>query len=583
MSPPQLATQPLADPALFDHFTAPNGIARLRELILQLAVQGKLGTQDPGDEPASVLLERIRKEKERLMREGQIKKDKPLEKIKVGEVSYRIPDSWILTRLGYIARYNAEIKVCAKEVSDDAWVLDLEDIEKNTSHILQKVRFKDRQSLSSKSRFNKGDILYGKLRPYLNKVVVADEGGYCTTEIVPIRPYGKIFPKFLMYALKTPDFLSYVNSKTYGIKMPRLGTTDALNTIIPLPPLAEQHRIVAKVDRLLALCDELEARQQQERAGCLKLGTASLTALQNAECPEEFERQWTQVCEAFEQIFDCPENVGMLRQTILQLAVEGRLVKQDPDDEPANNILNNQKIKPLNVNEIPFELPHGWIGVNCNSICDKNRIITYGVIKLGLDVKEGIPILRSSDVKFLYINPRKIKRIDPSIASQYQRTFLQGGDIVINVRGTLGGISVVPQEMVGYNISREVAVIPLIHQISKRYIAFTLASPFCQNWLSKNTKGIAYSGINIADLKQLPIPLPPLAEQHRIVAKVDALMALCDALEARLKERAAVQEKFAVAVVKHIAGGVQCLKIRQQGTFSRPKYWICSEDRSFLQ
>jgi type I restriction enzyme, S subunit len=237
---------------------SPQGITRLRELILQLAVQGKLGTQDSSDEPSSELLKRVKKEKEKVTKERKFKRERPFEPIKDNEVNFRIPNNWILTRLGDIAQYNAETKTSAKDIPLDAWIFDLEDIEKDTSRILQKIRFKDRQSLSTKSKFQKGDVLYGKLRPYLNKVVVADEDGYCTTEIVPIRPYAKILSKYLMYALKTPDFLTYVNSKTYGIKMPRLGTIDALNTVIPLPPLSEQHRIVTKVDMLLVLCDQLE-------------------------------------------------------------------------------------------------------------------------------------------------------------------------------------------------------------------------------------------------------------------------------------------------------------------------------------
>jgi type I restriction enzyme S subunit len=244
----------------------PENVAVLRQTILQLAVQGRLVRQEPGDEPAGKLVERIRKEKERLVKEGKIKRDKRLELIDEEEIRKSVPPNWAVTRLGEIADYNAEVKVSSEEISEDAWVFDLEDIEKDTSRILQKVRFKDRQSLSSKSRFRKGDVLYGKLRPYLDKVVVADEDGYCTTEIVPIRPYLGIDPKYLRYALKTPGFLAYVNSKTYGIKMPRLGTVDAINTLIPLPPLAEQHRIVAKVDALMALCDNLEARLK-ERAG----------------------------------------------------------------------------------------------------------------------------------------------------------------------------------------------------------------------------------------------------------------------------------------------------------------------------
>ena len=254
----------------------PENVAVLRQTILQLAVQGQLARQEPGDEPAGKLMERIRKEKEWLVKEGKIKRDKRLEIINEKEIRQPIPSNWAVIRLGEIADYNAEIKVSSEEISEDSWVFDLEDIEKDTSRILQKVRFKDRQSLSSKSRFRKGDILYGKLRPYLNKVVVADEGGYCTTEIVPIRPYLDIDPKYLMYALKTPGFLAYVNSKTYGIKMPRLGTVDAINTIILLPPLAEQHRIVAKVDALMTLCDALES-WLKERAGVQGKFSGALT------------------------------------------------------------------------------------------------------------------------------------------------------------------------------------------------------------------------------------------------------------------------------------------------------------------
>lgn len=244
----------------------PQNVSVLRQTILQLAVQGRLVRQEPKDEPSRKLVERIKKEKERLVQVGKIKQDKRLELISDKDIRQPVPPTWAITRLGEIAEYGSQIKVLSQEISEDAWVFDLEDLEKDTSRILQKVRFRDRQSLSSKSKFRKGDVLYGKLRPYLNKVVVADEDGYCTTEIVPIRPYLDIDPKYLMYALKTPGFLAYVNSKTYGIKMPRLGTADAINTIIPLPPLSEQHRIVAKVDALMALCDALESRLK-ERAG----------------------------------------------------------------------------------------------------------------------------------------------------------------------------------------------------------------------------------------------------------------------------------------------------------------------------
>lgn len=140
-------------------------------------------------------------------------------------------------------------------------MLDLEDIEKGSSRLISKVRGVDRKTTSNKASFKSGDVLYGKLRPYLDKVLVADEEGFCTTEIVPIRPKDGIDSNWLRLSLKCPRFISYVTQKSYGMKMPRLGTKDANESVHAVPPLEEQKRIVAKVDELMALCNQLEAAQ----------------------------------------------------------------------------------------------------------------------------------------------------------------------------------------------------------------------------------------------------------------------------------------------------------------------------------
>jgi type I restriction enzyme S subunit len=198
-------------------------VGELRKAILQLAVQGKLVPQDPNDELAAVLLERIKGEKARLVKGGKIRKQRPLLSIENNNIPFKLPQSWAWVSLGEIVDYNGAQKVSPNDIPDDAWLLDLENIEKDTSRIVQRIIFKNKKSKSTKSKFENGDVLYGKLRPYLNKVVVADGAGYCTTEIIPLRGYYGIFPKYLMYALKRPDFLEYVNSKTYGVKMPPHG------------------------------------------------------------------------------------------------------------------------------------------------------------------------------------------------------------------------------------------------------------------------------------------------------------------------------------------------------------------------
>ena len=241
-------------------------VADLRKAILQLAVMGRLVPQNTQDQPASELLKEIETEKKRLVQEGKIKEPKPLPPIKSEEAPYEVPDSWAWVRLGEFVVYNGRLNVDSDSISKDAWILDLEDIEKNTSRLLCRAKYKERQSKSSKSIFCKGDVLYGKLRPYLDKVIVANEDGYCTTEIVPIIPLGKIDPFYIRWLLKRPSFIHQVNALSYGVKMPRLGTKDAINSVHPLPPLAEQKQIVAKIDELMALCDELEQKIDERTA-----------------------------------------------------------------------------------------------------------------------------------------------------------------------------------------------------------------------------------------------------------------------------------------------------------------------------
>lgn len=249
---------------LFKNFdrlvNAPAAIPRFRRFILDLAVRGKLVPQDPSDEPASELLKRIEAEKARLVKAGEIRKPKPLLPVNDGLLPFLLPDSWSWVKLGSVFAYDAGLKAEPNRLPGDAWLLELEDIEKASGKIVQRLRVVDRSPKSIKSKFQLGDVLYGKLRPYLNKVVVADRPGFSTTEIVALRCYGESVPEYTCLALRRPDFVAYVTRLGQGTKMPRLRTEDAVSALFPLPPLAEQHRIVAKVDELMALCDEMEAR-----------------------------------------------------------------------------------------------------------------------------------------------------------------------------------------------------------------------------------------------------------------------------------------------------------------------------------
>lgn len=253
---------------------------QLKNSILQMAVQGKLVPQDPNDEPASVLLERIKAEKEALIKSGKIKKSKKSSEIFRGasrtlpyafceqigkeirdisdEIPFEIPESWEWVRLGIISTYNqTKKKINAKDADISIWGLDLEDIEKG-GRLLVKKTVGERKAIGDKTVFEKGDILYSKLRPYLLKILVASDGGICTPEIVPFTVYGGISAGYIVNFLKSPYVDGIVNGETYGMKMPRVGTDTIISLLTPIPPLAEQKRIVEKIEELMTFCEKLK-------------------------------------------------------------------------------------------------------------------------------------------------------------------------------------------------------------------------------------------------------------------------------------------------------------------------------------
>jgi type I restriction enzyme S subunit len=234
----------------------------LKKSILQYAVQGKLVEQDKNDEPASELLKRIAVEKEQLIKEKKIKKPKKLEPITVDEIPFDIPDSWEWVRLGEVSNYGLKESIKPLMIDNDTWVLELEDIEKNSSVLLKKEYNLTRQVKSTKNKFYSGDLLYGKLRPYLNKMIIADEFGVCTTEIMPFKLYQRSNMKYVSFFLKAPYTNYTINNITHGMDMPRLGTENARNLCFPLPPMAEQQRIVNKIEELFKLCSVIENEKE---------------------------------------------------------------------------------------------------------------------------------------------------------------------------------------------------------------------------------------------------------------------------------------------------------------------------------
>ena len=181
--------------------------------------------------------------------------------------------------------------------------------------------------------------------------------------------------------------------------------------------------------------------------------------------------------------------------------------------------------------ELP-ELPEGWCWATAEALSDETRSVTYGVVKLGAVTPGGVPTLRSSNVRHLRLDLDHVKSISNHISGAYQRTVLRGGEVLVTVRGTLGGVVATPQACIGFNISREVAMIALVEPILAPVVAMFIGSDALQKWILRRTRGIAYTGINIATLKQLPLPVPPMAEQARIVEAVGHHLSIASATEA---------------------------------------------------
>jgi len=232
---------------------------RLKKSILQEAIEGRLVPQNPNDEPASVLLDKIRQEKAQLVKAGKLKKKDLIETpIADDEIPFEIPASWEWVRFGEISTYaHTKKKINAAKADSNLWGLDLEDIEKGGRLLCIKT-VGERKAIGDKTCFAEGDILYSKLRPYLLKILIAPKNGICTPEIIPFTCYKDINKNYIVSLLKSVYVDDYINSATFGVKMPRVATETMTSLVIPLPPLAEQHRIVEKLEQLLGKIDNLK-------------------------------------------------------------------------------------------------------------------------------------------------------------------------------------------------------------------------------------------------------------------------------------------------------------------------------------
>lgn len=553
----------------------PESVPRLREMILQLAVQGRLVEQDPNDEPASILLERIRVERERLINEGMIRQSEPVLPAENGHHSDRLPVGWVWATVDQVGITNPR-----NDAPDDApagfvpmALLD----DGYRSGLKWEVRPWS-EIRSGFTHFRNGDVLMAKITPcFQNRKSAVVKGmpvdiAAGTTELYVSRPVsGQLsVAEYLLCFLKTPSFIEGgVTQMTGTAGQQRVPKAYFAGSIVPLPPLAEQKRIVAKVDQLMALCDELEQRQEKSDSLQVSLCASSLNSLTESQNQKEVRVNFKRVKDNFDLLLRKPKNVESLRQAILQLAVQGRLVEQDPNDEPASALLERiaaekatliaegkikkqKELSPIGDDEKPFALPVGWEWVRMNDIF---QFIDYRG-RTPKKTETGTRLVTAKNVRMGKLNREPEEFIaDSDYAAWMTRGFPEVGDLLITTEAPLGKVCTYELTERTAFAQRVIILQPYFRFPTKASMYFMMSRTFQDSLVEKQT-GMTALGIKAARLKLLPLPIAPDAEQKRIVAKVDQLMSLCDEVESRLRKSPASSRRSSMMIFSGKCWGI---------------------------
>lgn len=542
-------------------FAAPDGIKKLRELILTLAMQGKLVQQDPNEQPASELLQEIEAEKQRLVKEAKIKKPKPSLPVTEEEKPYALPQEWEWVRLGAITSYiqrgkgPSYVDFSTHRVISQKCVrwygLDLEParyIDPESLEKYESLRFLQGGDLLWNST-GTGTIGRACLVPYdLNSTeLVAD------SHVTIVRALS-INNQFLWRWIQSPWVQAGIETAASGTtNQIELNTSTVINHLIPLPPLAEQKRIVAKIDELMTRCDEVEKLRTAQQGARLTVHAAAIKQLLNIAEPAQHQRAQTFLAEHFGELYTVKENVAELRKAILQLAVMGQLVPQNPDDQPASEMLKEieaekQRLvkegkikKPKPVPSIaqtdkPFPVPDNWRWVR---IAELAELVDYGTSQKTCDDSSLVPVYRMGNIVDGRLIDEGFKYISPKI-DELPRLFLQPNDILFNRTNSY--------ELVGKSArytghaeqatfaSYLIRVRLLDALLSPVFMSLAMNAPYFRltQIEPEIVQQCGQANFNGTKLSLCVVPLPPLAEQHRIVARIEQLMALCDSLEQQI-------------------------------------------------
>ena len=384
-------------------------------------------------------------------------------------------------------------------------------------------------------RLNSGDVLFNNTNSpeLIGKTAPISTGIDCgfSNHMTRLKLATGVNYKFVAYQLHLLWMAGYfLHRCVHHVNQASLSSSALTQTVpLRLAPTATQDRIVAKIDELFSELDAGTAALERVRAGLNRYRAAVLKAAVEGKLTEDWRAQHPDT-----------EPASALLDRILterrRKWEEAQLAKfVETGKQPPKGWQTSYPTPQTAPHKAPFALPQKWAWATADQLTDETKSITYGVIKLGEREKDGIPTLRSSNVRHLRLDLKGVKTISPEVASRYQRTFLEGGEILITVRGTLGGVVSVPLSCRGFNISREVAMLALVDPSLSSTLALFIGSPPIQSLLKNSARGIAYTGINISDLKELPLPLTPQAEHSAIQSETERRLSIADEIDAQVE------------------------------------------------
>jgi type I restriction enzyme S subunit len=554
--------------------TAPGGVARLRELILTLAVQGKLVAQDPKDEPASELLKKIRAEKDRLIAAGKLKRDKPLAEIAEDEKPFALPAGWEWVRLNSLLQKigagstplgGREVYVPSgvkflrsQNVWDDGLRLDAVAYIKPATH----AKMAGTVVVANDLLFNITGASIGRCA-----IVPSDfDEANVSQHVTIVRTVLPALNDFLHKVLVSRHVQQAVMDVQVGVSREGLSIAKLGQFLIPVPPLAEQSRIVTRVEELMRLCDALEAKGQLEATQHAQLVSTLLATLTDSETPTQLTENWHRIATHFDLLLDRPEAVDALEQTILQLAVRGLLVPQDPQDEPASELLKkiraekdkliaegkikrDKPLPPIAEDEQPFALPSGWEWAPIETLADVGTGTTPSRDNAAFFAGGSIPWVTSGETGKPFI-AATAQHVTELALSQTSLTVYPVGTLIVAMYGQGKTRGQVSELQIEATTNQACAAIVLVEPSLSHRTFVRLVFEKSYDEIRELSAGGAQPNLNVGKIKSTLIPIPPLPEQSRIVTRVASLRRLCADLRARLSASLSTQSHLAEVLVQ---------------------------------